>query len=192
MIPFIAISLFTFALESATNLIGGINHFMERVIACGDLYWYALPDDTWADITNKTPIKDVLVNFLGPFRIITEAECDVPIGYQLTQLVYTDFFKMTGPVDLFPISSLVYFGKTGGYFFTVFQAFIACFTLKLFYRKCDSLIIASLCYFAFLKSVDFVGSFKYASGQMFDVLLNTAVVFLIGLILAFFKRICNR
>lgn len=184
LIPFLIISLFTFAIEHQTNVIGGALAFLERVAACGDLYWYALPNDTWADVTVKTPFKDLLVGFLGPLRILSESQTDVPIGYQLTQLVYTDFDKMTGPVELFPVSSLVYFGFYGGIIMVIFQAFFACFFYKLFYRKSDSLIFSALLFFSFFKIVDFIGSLRNATGQLFDILLNWGFVFILCLILA--------
>lgn len=185
LVPFVIVAVLTFALEHSTNIAGGVLSFLERVMACGDLYWEAMPNDTWADVTIKTPFKDLLVGFLGPLRILPESSTDVPIGYQLTQIVQ-GYDKMTGPVELFPISSLIYFGYWGGIIMVIVQALLACFFVKLFYRHSDSLIFSSLLYYAFYDSIYFVGSLRNATGQLFDILLNIAFVaflcFCIGLL----------
>lgn len=192
LVPFVAVAVLTFGLQQSSNLLGSILSFAERVAACGDLYWYALPNDTWADVTIKTPYKDLLVSFLGPLRLMAESSADVPIGFQLTQLVNNDFDKMTGPVELFPVASLIYFGYGGGIIMVVIQAFLACFFYKVFYKKCDSLIFASLFYFAFFKCVDFLGPLRTASGQLFDILLNMAFVVFLCFILAAVRTVLKR
>ncbi len=191
LIPLIVVAVLTFSFERGTNLAGGAMSFLERVVACGDLYWEAMPDDTWSDVTIKTPYKDLTVGFLGPLRILPESATDVPIGYQLTQLVYQGYDVMTGPVELFPISSLIYFGYYGGIIMVIVQALLTCFFIRLFYRKSESLIFASLLYYAFYNCIYFVGSLRNAMGQLFDIMLNVAfVAFLclcIGLLEYFIK-----
>lgn len=179
---FVIISISTFAIGLASDFKSGFFSFMDRIIACGDLYWYALPDDNWERLEIKTPFYDLLVNFFGPFRLMSEANADMPIGYQLTRIVYDGFDKMSGPVELFPVSSLSYFGYYGGLLFTVFQAIIACKVFRLFYKTSNSIIWSSFFYFAFIKSIDFLGAFKNAMGQLFDILLNYSIIWILLII----------
>lgn len=191
IVLFLIVAIFTFSLEHSENFIGGAISFANRVVACGDLYWFSLPNDIWSDVTIKTPFKDLTVGFLGTMRLMTEAETDVPIGFQLTQLTSPGFDKMTGPVELFPVSSLIYFGYTGGIVMVVIQALLACFFYRLFYRKSNSLILSSLFYLGFYKSVDFIGSLRNASGQVFDIMLNVFFVIFLCVVLAGIRLIVD-
>lgn len=191
-VPFVLIAVLAFSLQNSSNLLGGVISFLERTLACGDLYWEAMPYDTWKDVVIKTPFSDLLVGFLGPLRIMPESATDVPIGYQLTQIVYQGYDKMTGPVELFPISSLIYFGYHGGIVMVVVQALLACAFFKLFFRKANSLILSSLLYFSFIKSIDFLGPLRSASGQLFDIMLNVLFVLFMCLVIALFRTIAKR
>ena len=184
LVPFVIVAVLTFALEHSTNIAGGVLSFLERVMACGDLYWEAMPNDTWTEVTIKAPFKDLLVGLLGPLRIIPESATDVPIGYQLTQIVYHGYDKMTGPVDLFPISSLIYFGYKGGLVMVIVQAMLACLFAVFFYRRTESLIFASLFYYGFYNSLFFLGSLRSSVGNVFDILLNLVFVIIICFVLS--------
>lgn len=186
LIPFILISLFTFSIEAAGDYNAALYSFGERIVACGDLYWQSMPDDLWKELSVKTPFQDLFLGLLGPLRIINVANCDEALGFQINHLAnHTD--SMTGPVALFPISSMVYFGKVGGIFFTIIQAFLSVALCKLFYKKSHSLIVCALNYYGFKMCLSYFTSIDVASGYLFDTLL--AFVFLLSLSgLAFFLK----
>lgn len=174
----IIISLLTFGLQQSTNTFGAINSFLERVVACGDLYWYSLPDDTWKQLSVKNPLADVLVGLLAPMRLMSNTAADRCLGFQLTALVY-NWNLSSGPVELFPIASLVYFGYYGGIIMVIIQAYLTCFFYRMFYRTSKSLILSAFFFYGFYTCVYFVGSLRDSMGQIFNLLVNAGFLWMI-------------
>lgn len=183
LVPALAISLLSFGIEHATNLEGAFVFFMQRVAACGDLYWYALPDNTWESLTLNNPFKDLVVGLFAPMRLMSESGTDMPIGFQLTRLVYSGFDINTGPVELFTISSLAYWGFYGGILMVVIQAFMTCVIYKIVYKRSNNLIISSFMFYSFNSCVYFVGSLRDSMGILFNMLITVIFVLFILMIL---------
>lgn len=186
LIPFVAISVITFFMQSG-NFTLAITSFVERVIACGDLYWQALPDESWKSVEVKEPIRFVFMGLLGPLRILDASQMEVPIGYQLTDLTYPGLNKMTGPVALFPVGSLIFFGYVGGLFFTLIQAFLAALAYRLIYVKSNSVIICAVCYYMFVELMPWLGDASAGMGAVFNILLNLFFVTILLLMIALFN-----
>ncbi len=172
----LTVTLFTFAIEKATNLSGAWLPMLTRVLACGDLYWMSLPNDVWKDVTANSPWSDVTVGLLAPLRLMSESNADMPIGFQLVRLVNKGFEDITGPVELFPISTLIYFGYFGGLIFTLFQALFVCKLVASTFKRSNSLIFSSFLFFCFWRSLYFLGSFRDGMGNLFSILLSTIVL----------------
>lgn len=178
LIPFLAISIVTFFLQSGT-LVSAITGFGERIVACGDLYWQALPDESWQLVKVEDPIKFVLTGLLGPLRIIDASQMETPIGFQLTDITYPGLNKMTGPVALFPVSSLIFYGYIGGFFFTAVQALLAALAFRLVYIKSNSIIICAIGYYMFTELIPWLGDAAAAMSTLFNVLVSLILVFII-------------
>lgn len=190
LLPFILISIITFFIQRA-DVLWAIIAFFERIVACGDLYWMALCNDTWESVSIQNPIKYILIGLLGPFRIMDVTFAETPIGYQLTSLVYNGYDKMTGPVALFPVSSMILFGYVGGLVFTVLQALFAAFSFRLTYIKSNSIIMCVLSYYIFINIIPFMGDCAASMGGIFDIIVNICFVFLLLLIIALYTYIKN-
>ena len=169
IIPTAIISLLTFACQQSFDHYNTIYSFLERIVGCGDLYWYALPDDLWKSMSINNPIKDIFVGLLAPMRLMSSAGVDRPLGFQLTTLVY-DWDLSSGPVELFPISSLAYFGYYGGIIMVIIQAILTCYFFKKFYRRSNNLIEAAFYFYGFYTCTYFVGSLRDSMGQLFNML----------------------
>ena len=182
MAIFLVVSITTFALQLSTNYIEASNSFLRRVVASGDIYWGALPDETWKDVVIKTPLKDLFAGFLAPLRLISDY--DDSVGLQVFQQITGDYSQIAGPNELFPVASLIYFGYTGGLVFSLFQAFFFCFLARKFYRQSDSLLFSAFFYYSFKSCIIFMGPFRDAVGYMFNVFLNIILVLVLCMILA--------
>ena len=182
VVIFLAVSIMTFAIQSATDFNGAYSKFIDRVISSGDLYWISLPNDVWKEVTIKTPFKDIFSGFLVPLRLISEY--DAGIGLQLFQIITKDYNQIAGPNEFFPVSSLIYFGYFGGLIFVVFQTHLASALARLFFRQSKSIILSSILYYSFLKSIVFLSIFRDAVGYMFNVFINVVFVFFLILLLS--------
>lgn len=183
LIPALVISVLSFGIEHSTDISGAFVYLAQRVASCGDLYWYALPNDVWKQVSINAPFHDLFVGLFAPLRIMAESSADMPTGFQLTRLVYTDFDTNTGPVDLFTISSLVYFGYCGGLLMVIIQAFVTCLVYRLFFRRAQSLIISSFLFYSFYSCIYFFGSFRDSMGVLFEILINYIFVLIILVLL---------
>lgn len=184
VVPFLVISVITFSLQNSSNYTQGLVSLGERVVASGDWYWQTMPNDLWRELSVKTPVKDNLLGFLGPLRIIRPSECDEGIGFQISHLA-NGGDRVTGPVPLFPMSGLIYFGGIGGIVFTIIQALILISLSRLFYKKSDSLIVSTLCYVGYKNSLAFLTSIDIASGFLFDAVFDIFFfMFIVGILAA--------
>lgn len=190
LFPFIFISLMTFFIQRGDAFLAIVG-FCERVVACGDLYWMALCNNTWESVSIQDPIKYIFIGFLAPFRIMNAAFAETPIGYQLTSLVYNGYDKMTGPVALFPVSSLILFGYKGGLFFTALQALFTAFSFRCTYIRSNSIILCALSYYLFLTVIPFMGDCAASMRGLFDIIINLCFVFLLLLLIALYTFVKN-
>lgn len=176
LIPFLLISVATFALQASGNLGTAVLGFAERVIACGDLYWEALPDNTWQQVVVDHPFQFTFMGLLGPMRILDASQAEIPIGYQLTSLVYpTIKGASVGPVALFPVFGLVCFGIGGGLIFSFLQGLLAASLFKLAFIRSRSLILSALFYYSFNNLMPLLGDVSAGLGACFDWLLSMVV-----------------
>jgi len=191
IIPFLVISFFTFFIQTQ-SINYALLSFGQRVIACGDLYWESLPNDLWKSVVVNNPWKYIFMGLLGPARILDATQAETPIGYQLTSLVYPGFDKMTGPVALFPISSLILYGYVGGLIYTICQSMLTAGLLRLSYIKSNSIILCAVGYYCLLEFIPFLGDGAAGMGGIFNVLLNLFVTFSTLLMISMFKYLNNK
>ncbi|MDR3654051.1 MAG: O-antigen ligase [Paludibacter sp.] len=186
IIPFVVISIFTFSIQSLGDYTQASINFLQRIVASGDLYWEALPNDAWQSVVVARPFEFVFMGFLGPLHILNPNLAEIPIGFQLTNITYTSINDAsTGPVALFPVTSLVLFGYVGGLLFTFFQALFASLLFKLSYVKSNSIIICAMMYFTLYSIITLIGDISAGLGACLDVLVCFAFIFILIMTIAF-------
>lgn len=185
--PTLLLSFISFTFASAGDLFYAVYMFFERAVASGDLYWEALPDDTWKAVVVENPFHYVFVGFFGPLRIMDPNLAEIPIGFQLTDIIYPSIAgRSTGPVALFPIFGLVCFGYVGGIIFSFFQALLASFLFKLTYIKSNSIILSALAYYGFSCVIYLIGDISAGLGTLLDLLICYMFILFLLLLIAFF------
>jgi len=187
LIPFFLVSIYVFSLSTGGNLNLAFLAFLERIVASGDLYWEALPNEVWKDVVIRNPFEFVFMGFLGPLRILDANYAEIPIGFQLTNIIYPAIEgKSTGPVALFPVFGLVCFGYYGGLVFSFLQALLVSSLLRFFYIKSNSIIVVAMAYYGFFNILALLGDISAGLGALLDVLIGYAFfLFLICLIVLF-------
>ena len=56
ILPTFFISVVSFLINASGDVYQALYLFFERIIACGDLYWEALPNDTWNSVIVNKPV----------------------------------------------------------------------------------------------------------------------------------------
>jgi len=195
IVPFILLSLLTFAIQSSGDITQASLRFLERIISCGDLYWESLPDETWKSVIIKRPFEFTFMGLFGPLRILDTSRAEIPIGFQLTNIIYPAIAgKSTGPVALFPIFGLVCFGYIGGCIFSFFQALLASLLFKATLITSNSIIISALAYNTFNSIIPLIGDISAGLGACLDILVGYMIIAFLLLIIAlwlYFKRSLN-
>ena len=187
LIPFFLTSIFVFSLSTGGNLNLALIAFLERVVASGDLYWEALPNEVWEDVVVRNPFEFIFMGFLGPLRILDANYAEIPIGFQLTNIIYPAIVgKSTGPVALFPVFGLVCFGYYGGLVFSFLQALLVSSILRFFYIKSNSVIVVSMAFYGFFNTLMLLGDISAGLGALLDIFISYAFfIFLISIVVLF-------
>lgn len=173
LIPFLALSVASFSIQSEGNFAYAMFSFVQRIVACGDLYWYAFPDQTWKSVVIHNPFLHIMVNLLAPFRLMDISFSEIPIGFQFTNIVYPGIEgRAVGPVALFSVSGLIYFGYIGGLIFTAFQSVLCSLAFRLFALKSNSFIICFIAFYGFLCSVPLIGDIAGALSSVADFIFS--------------------
>lgn len=190
ILPFILISIFTFSIQSAGDYRQACFDFLNRIVSCGDLYWEALPNEVWKSVTINKPFEFTFMGLLGPLHILNPNLAEIPIGFQLTNIIYPSIAgRSTGPVALFPVFGLVCFGYVGGLIFSFLQAVLASLLFKLSFVKSNSLIVCAMAYYTFYNITQLLGDISSALGSCLDIIVSFAFIsFLLFIIGLFFYR----
>lgn len=183
-VPMILFTIISFLINSSGDLNRAFFMVYERVIACGDLYWEALPGDTWKSVIVNRPFEFTFMGFFGPLRILNPINAEIPIGFQLTSIVYpTIAGASTGPVALFPIFGLVCFGYYGGLLFSFLQALLISTLFKFTFTKSNSIIISICSYYAFSNLIMLIGDASAGLGAVLDILICLFIIVLLMLLI---------
>lgn len=189
IIPFLILSLSVFSIQYSANIFYSIYLFFERVVASGDIYYEALPNDNWKNIKINNSFNYTFMGILGPLRILNNTQFETPIGFQLTSLVFTGIKESnTGPVAHYPIHGLVNFGYLGGVFFSFIQSIILCFFLKITYIKTNSLLIGFIAIYGFISLTFFFADITASFGVLLDYIINSLIIIFLIIFLSAFKK----
>ncbi len=186
IIPFIIISIFTFSIESSGDYVRAGFNFLNRIVSCGDLYWEALPNETWKSVVVNRPFEFTFMGFLGPLHILNPNNAEIPIGFQLTNIVYPSIAgRSTGPVALFPVFGLVCFGYIGGLLLSFFQAILASLLFKISFIKSNSIIVCAMAYYMFYNITQLLADASSGLGSCLDIIVSFAFIFILLFLIAF-------
>jgi hypothetical protein len=179
----IFVTLLTFSIQSGSkSFVGSFRPLEERVIASGDVYFEALPNDTWKHVQTGNWYEHLFYGLLRPARLLKDFQY-VPVGVQLTRLIYPGNSAATyGPISIPAILGLVYFGWWGLIFSFVLGLFISMLIFHLPALMPKGIISSLTCLYVFLQVLVFVGDPCLGMGYLFDLILNLTL--LIVLILA--------
>jgi len=188
----IVLTLISFLFQWSGDYYFALISFLERIVASGDIYWYAMPNETWLQVTIQRPIEHIFTGFLGPLRIIDTAKSNTPIGFQLTSIVNPSMIDAkTGPVALFQIFGLISFGWVGGAIFSGAQGLLAGFALRITSLRSNSLLLSSLFYLFYYSSIMLLGDISFGFGIFLSALLGVIYLSLFVLISQLFYK-CQR
>lgn len=190
IVSFVVVSIISFSIQFSGDFIYATKMFLQRIVSCGDLYWESLPNDTWKKVIINRPYEFTFMGLLGPLRILNPHLAEIPIGFQLTNIVYPEIAgTSTGPVALFPLFGLICFGYIGGLFFSFFQALLTSVLLNLVFVKSNSIIISSMFFFAFSSFLFLLGDISAGLGYCLDILISYGFVLFLLFILVILIRI---
>ena len=185
--PMVIFSILSFLINAEGDLNRVFFMVYERIVASGDLYWEALPDETWKAVVVNNPLKFTFMGLLGPLRILNPTQAEIPIGFQLTSIIYPSIAgSNTGPVALFPVFGLVCFGYYGGLIFSFLQSFLVATLLRFTYIKSNSIIVSVFSYYAFNNIITLIGDASAGLGALLDILVNLVVMTLLLLLVGAF------
>lgn len=192
IVPFLFLSLLTFSIQYSGDFGRAGLMFLDRVVACGDLYWEALPNDTWKSVVVNRPYEFTFMGFLGPLHLLDRTLAETPIGFQLTDIIYPSIAgRSTGPVALFPIFGLVCYGYIGGLVFSFFQAFLASFLFKKAFINSNSIIVSAMAFYAFSNIILLIGDISAGLGACLEILICYAFMASLLLVIALLLYLKN-
>lgn len=100
-----------------SGALDGLLGFIFRIVAYGDPYWYAYPNELIEQVDDSSPFLSLFSSFFGSFRIIPYEDLPRPIGMELfAQLSSVDV--VGGPNARHNIFGYLYFGIFGGAVFS--------------------------------------------------------------------------
>lgn len=185
--PTILFSIISFLINSSGDFFLATYMFFERVIACGDLYWEALPNEAWRSVIIKRPFEFTFMGFLGPLHILNPSQAEIPIGFQLTDIIYPSISgRSTGPVALFPVFGLVCFGYFGGIVLSLCQALLVSYLFKKAFIKSNSIILSSMAYFGFSSVTMLIGDVSAGLGTLLEVIIGYIFIIILLFLIASF------
>lgn len=159
--------------------------FFVRMIANGDVFWYAYPNDVIDRINVINPFTNFFVGILGPFRLIDYQSVEPSIGALINWEIEPSLYGTNAGSNARPaIAGWIYFGWYG----ILFSFLLGCFVSYLIYhiRKYFSQSLLGIILYGFLYQsvitfiIDPSLGFNYLSNFLINVIIYTAFVFLIS------------
>jgi hypothetical protein len=177
----IFVTLLTFTIQSGSkSFAGSFRPLAERVIASGDVYFEAIPNNTWEHVNTGLWYKHLFYGLLRPARMLKEFKY-VPVGVQLTRLTYPGNNNATyGPISIPAVLGLVYFGWGGLIFSFILGLFISIIIFHIPALLPRGIISSIVCLYTFTQILVFIGDPCLGMGYLFDTILN--ITFLLVLI----------
>lgn len=119
-----------------------------RMVAYGDVYWYAFPNDMIEKLDDSSPFYSLFSSFLGSFRLIPYENLPRPIGMDLFAQL-SDADVVGGPNARHNVFGYLYFGTAGGAIFSFICGGVLGYVRKI-YLNCHSRSIISVIFISWL------------------------------------------
>lgn len=149
-----------------------------RIIASGDVYWMAFPNEIIKDINVGNNFSYLFSGILGPLRIIDYSTVSPPIGAQLTwNLIPSLQGIMVGPNGRAPVLGYAMFGWGG----LIFSFILGLVTSGLIFRTAKifpkGFISSVFAFYIYMNAQALIGDPPLGITYLFDILLNLFFVF---------------
>lgn len=151
----------------------------ERVVAYGDMYWMALPNNVIDSVVIKHPFLYLFQGILGPLRLIDYSVLDINMGLQLTNIVYPDLIE----TQFAPNSRLALLGWTcfrwGGLILSFILGGVFAFIRTRLYSIFPNGIIPVIIYgFIYTQMTSVLGDPILAIGNIFTVMIFIVILWI--------------
>lgn len=152
-----------------------------RMIANGDVFWYAYPNNTIDNIHINNFFTNLFVGLLGPFRLIDYNTVEPNIGLQINwEIEPTIYGTNAGPNARPSIAGWIYFKWYG----LIFSFLIGCFISFCIYyiKKYFTKSILGVILFGFLYQnaitflIDPLLGFSYLSNFILNIIIYTLII----------------
>lgn len=159
--------------------------FFVRMVANGDVFWYAYPNDVIDHIRISNPFTNFFVGILGPFRLIDYQSVEPSIGALINWEIEPSLYGTNAGSNARPaIAGWIYF-KWYGVFFSFL---LGCFVSFLIYhiRKYFPKGLLGVVLYGFLYQnmitfiIDPSLGFSYLSNFLINVIIYTVFIFFIS------------
>lgn len=175
--------------SASSSVLNSIIDLLTRIVANGDIYWCAYPNDVINKIEISHPISHLLISFLGPMRIIPYEQFETmePIGLLINWEVNPELAKLgitNSPNSRLAITGWVYF-KWYGILFSFLLGCMSSYLIfqakKFFPRNIFGIVFYSSLYFSALGFVADPGlAVSYLFDSFFNITIYTIVLFTVN------------
>lgn len=160
----------------------------ERIVAYGDMYWMALPNNVMDSVVIKHPFIYLFQGILGPLRLIDYSVLDTNMGIQLTNLVYPDLIgSQFAPNSRLALLGWVSFGWSGLILSFVLGGVFAFIRTRLYSILPNGIIPVIIYGFIYTQMTSVLGDPILAIGNIFTVMIF--IVILWAALYLFYGRI---
>ena len=173
-------TLAVFLVQSGGNLSDAFFGFLFRLIATGDCYYSAYPNEIINILQVKNSALFMLSNLLSPLRIIDISTVSPPLGVQMTSILYPILDGLfVGPNSRPPIFGYVLFRWMGLIFSFLSGAFTAFMLFRIPSLISKNFISSVFVFFIYISANRFITDSSAGIGSLFDIMLNLGIVFLL-------------
>lgn len=169
-------SLAVFLVKSEGNLSEAIFSMLFRLVATGDCYYSAFPNETVNSLKVENSSVFMLSNLLSPLRLIDISTVPPPLGVQLTSLLYPNLGDLfVGPNSRPPLYGYALF-RWGGLIFSFITGTVTSvlmFRLPSYLSK--SFASAVFAFFTYVCAIRLITDSSAGIAAIFDILLNMCI-----------------
>jgi len=148
---------FTIVAQSAstTNNSGAINVFLFRLVASGDTYYFAYPNNQIEAIEGSKWFLALFGDGLSTIRIVPRQAQPGVLGVQLFQR-FTDSDLVTGPNARHNVFGYVYYGFYGSILFSYLIGFVLSFTRNRLFFKLRKNLFGQLAFLILYLNISYI------------------------------------
>lgn len=164
------------------GLLNGFFTIAFRLVAYGDTYWYAYPNELIENIDDSSPFLSLFSSFLGSFRIVPYSELPRSIGMDLfAQLSSADV--VGGPNARHNVFGYLYFGIAGGAVFSFLLGGMLGYIRRMFFQnKAKSILAVVFISWLYVASCSIETDPNFFIFQLNSFVMAAPLVFMMGVL----------